>query len=584
MQLNKSVLGVAVSTAVVITGCQVTHEIIKSQGTAQGKHGEIQVETSIQDGRIVAIDVLKQKENPVLAAAAFKDVKQAIIDNNSVDVDGVSGATVTSNALKKAVAASVEAAGVTLVAATATAKHGEALTPAEYTYDVVVIGSGGAGFSAGLEAMEAGASAVIIEKMPIIGGNSLISRAEMNVAGSWVQKNMEITDSKELFIQDTLKGGDFKGDPEMVKVMVDNAVDAAEWLRDYVKVEYYPNQLFQFGGHSVKRALIPKGHTGAEVIGKFAKKAEEVGLPIHTNTTAERLLMDNNGRVVGVEATKNGKKITYHAKRGVVVATGGFSANVAMRKQYNPELDERYGTTGIAGGTGDGIVMGEKIHADTRNLGYIQTYPICNPETGAIALIADSRFFGAILVNQNGERFVEELERRDVISHAILEQPGRYTYVLWNKDIDDVAGTIGMHQGEYKDFTSRGLMYEVNSIEEAAKVFNIPLENLKKTIKDVNHYAKTGKDEAFNHRAGLVDLSKGPYWILKATPSVHHTMGGLVTDTKTHVLNEQGKVIPGLFAAGEVTGLTHGTNRLGGNAYTDIIVFGRIAGQQAAAN
>lgn len=156
-------------------------------------------------------------------------------------------------------------------------------------------------------------------------------------------------------------------------------------VRDYVKVEYYPNQLFQFGGHSVKRALIPKGHTGAEVIGKFAKKAEEVGLPIHTNTTAERLLMDNNGRVVGVEATKNGKKITYHAKRGVVVATGGFSANVAMRKQYNPELDERYGTTGIAGGTGDGIVMGEKIHADTRNLGYIQTYPICNPETGAIA-------------------------------------------------------------------------------------------------------------------------------------------------------------------------------------------------------
>ncbi len=368
----------------------------------------------------------------------------------------------------------------------------------------------------------------------------------------------------------------------MVETMVDNAVEASEWLRDYVDVEFYPNQLFQFGGHSVKRALIPKGHTGAEVIGKFAKKAEEVGLPVHTNTTAQRLLKDDKGRVIGVEATKNGKKITYHANKGVVIATGGFSANVEMRKKYNPELDERYGTTGHAGGTGDGIVMAEKIKASTKNLGYIQSYPICNPETGAIALIADARFFGAILVNQQGKRFVEELDRRDVISHAILDQTGRYAYVLWNKDIDDVAGTVDMHPGEFADLNSRGLMFKVDTLEEAAEKFNIPVKALQATVKDVNHYAATGKDEAFNHRAGLVDLSKGPYWIMKATPSVHHTMGGIATNTKAQVLDQHDKVIPGLYAAGEVTGLTHGTNRLGGNAYTDIIVFGRIAGMQAA--
>lgn len=226
--------------------------------------------------------------------------------------------------------------------------------------------------------------------------------------------------------------------------------------------------------------------------------------------------------------------------------------------------------------------MAEKIHAAAKNMGYIQSYPICSPTSGAIALIADSRFFGAVLINQKGERFVEELERRDVISHAILDQPGRYTYVLWNQDIENVAHTVEMHQGELKEFTKDGLMYKVDTLEEAAKVFNIPEDTLLSTIKDVNRYAATGKDEAFNHRSGLVDLSKGPYWILKATPSVHHTMGGLVVDTRTRVLDEQGKVIPGLFAAGEVTGLTHGTNRLGGNAYTDIIVFGRIAGQEAA--
>ncbi|MGI2258310.1 flavocytochrome c [Shewanella sp. GXUN23E] len=583
MQLKNSALVISMVATAVIAGCAATNEIIKAKGKAQGKHGEVVVETTFQNGQITQIDVLEQKENKVLAKAVYKDVRQAIIDNNSVDVDGISGATVTSNALKQAVADSVKAAGVTLVAASAAGGKKQAAQPTDYTYDVVVIGAGGAGFSAGLEAVEHGASAVIIEKMPIIGGNSLISGAEMNVAGSWVQKNMGITDSKALFMEDTLKGGDYKGDPEMVKTMVDNAVEAAEWLRDYVEVDFYPNQLFQFGGHSVKRALIPKGHTGAEVIGKFAAKAEKVGLPVHTNTTAQRLLMDNSGRIVGVEATKNGQKITYHATKGVVVATGGFSANIAMRKQYNPELDERYGTTGHAGGTGDGIVMAQKIKAATRNLGYIQTYPICNPETGAIALIADARFFGAILVNQEGKRFVEELERRDVISNAILEQTGGYTYVLWNKAIDNVAGTIDMHPGEFADLNSRGLMFKVDSLEEAAAKFNIPLASLQATIKDVNHYAATGKDEAFNHRAGLVNLSEGPYWILKAKPSVHHTMGGLVTDTKTHVLDTNGKVIPGLYAAGEVTGLTHGTNRLGGNAYTDIIVYGRIAGQQAAA-
>lgn len=581
MHYKKSIIGIAATATAIIVGCQVTHQIVKSQGTAQGKHGEVQVETTFKDGHIVAIDVLKQKENKVLAGAVFKDVKQAIIDNNSIEVDGIAGATVTSKALKEAVGKSIEAAGVTLVAV-ASAKKNEALTPAEYTYDVVIIGSGGAGFSAGLEAMAAGRSAVIIEKMPIIGGNSLISGAEMNVAGSWVQKNMGVTDSKELFISDTLKGGDFKGDPEMVKTMVDNAVDAAEWLRDYVKVEFYPDQLFQFGGHCVKRALIPKGHTGAEVISKFSIKAEEVGLPIHTNTKAEKLIQDQTGRIVGVEAIHNGKTVTYYAKRGVVIATGGFSSNMEMRKKYNPELDERYGSTGHSGGTGDGIVMAEKIHAAAKNMGYIQSYPICSPTSGAIALIADSRFFGAVLINQKGERFVEELERRDVISQAILAQPGRYTYVLWNQAIEDVAHTVEMHQGELKEFTKDGLMYKVDTLEEAAKVFNIPEDKLLSTIKDVNSYAATGKDEAFNHRSGLVDLSKGPYWILKATPSVHHTMGGLAVDIRTRVLDEQGKVIPGLFAAGEVTGLTHGTNRLGGNAYTDIIVFGRIAGQEAA--
>ncbi|GIU23117.1 flavocytochrome c [Shewanella schlegeliana] len=582
-KLKKSALGVAIALPVILVGCAVTNEIIKSQGTAKGRHGDITVETTFENGKITAIDIVKQKENKVLSAAVYKDVKQSIIDNNSVNVDGISGATATSDGLKKAVAKSAELAGITLVATAAINGKKVDAQPSEYTYDVVVIGAGGAGFSAGVEAVEAGVSAVIIEKQPIIGGNSLISGGEMNVAGSWVQKGMGITDSKALFIEDTLKGGDYKGDPEMVRVMADNAVAAAEWLRDDIKVDFYKDQIFQFGGHSVKRAVIPKGHTGAEVLSKFAAKAEEIGLPVHLNTTAKNLIQDETGRVVGVKAMKNGKVITYHAKKAVVMAAGGFGANIEMRKKFNPEYDERYGTTNHSGATGDGILMSEAVNAKTANLGEIQAYPICNPETGAIALIADARFFGAILVNQEGERFVEELERRDVISNAILNQTGKYTYVIWNEKIDALAKTIDMHPGEFNDLHSRGLMFEVESIEEAAAKFDIPLEALQSTISDVNKYAATGKDLAFNNRAGLVDMSEGKYWILKATPSVHHTMGGVATTTKAEVLDNSGNIIKGLYAAGEVTGLTHGSNRLGGNAYTDIIVFGRIAGQQAAA-
>ncbi len=210
MKFKKSALVIAMMASAILAGCHINNEMSKAQGSAQGKHGEVVVETTFSNGHIVNIDVIKQHENKVLAAAVFKDVKQAIIDNNSVDVDSISGATVTSNALKRAVENSVKAAGVTLVAAGAVAGKAQVAQPTDYTYDVVVIGAGGAGFSAGLEAMEMGSSAVIIEKMPIIGGNSLISGAEMNVAGSWVQKNMGITDSKALFMEDTLKGGDYK--------------------------------------------------------------------------------------------------------------------------------------------------------------------------------------------------------------------------------------------------------------------------------------------------------------------------------------------------------------------------------------
>lgn len=580
-KIGKSLTSLLAIVLLASCGTKATKEQV-FEGTGNGKHGDIKVEVTMKDNHIEDIKVLNHGENKVLAEPVYEELEQTIINQNSTEVDVVTGSTATSEGYLEAVNDAIKKSGMTLVASKKVSNKSEK-EPTEQTFDVVVVGSGGAGFSAAIEAKEAGKSVVLIEKMPAVGGNTLISGAEMNVPNNWVQEKLGIKgDSPEKMAEDTIKGGDELGDPHMIQVMTENALDAATWLKDDIKVEFLDDQLFQFGGHSYKRALIPKGHTGQEVITKFRAKADKLEIPIKLNTTAKELIQESN-RITGVKAeNKEGQMITYKAKNGVVLTTGGFGSNVEMRKKYNEKMDESYMSTVTEGSTGDGIIMAEAVGADLTNMENIQTYPICNPKTGVISLLADTRFDGAILVNQEGKRFVEELERRDVISNAILEQTGGYTYQLWNDDINKISGTMKVHEAEYEELLKQKMIVKADTLEEAAAFFDIDIQNLKETVKKVNQYAKDGKDEEFNHRGELVSLAKGPYYIEKAAPSVHHTMGGLVINDKTEVLNKDGQPIPGLYAAGELTGVIHGSNRLGGNAITDIIVFGRIAGQEVS--
>lgn len=557
---------------------------VTTQGTGVGKHGDVTVAVTFDSGKIKDIKIVKQQENPVLAAKVFTDLKQHVIDTNSVQLDAISGATFSSKGFLDAVADAAKKAGVTLSKADKKAiKKVVKTLPKESTYDVVVIGAGGAGFSAAIEAKNAGANVVLLEKMPAVGGNSLISGAEMNAAKNWVQPKLGINDdSPELHAEDTYKGGDMKGDMNVIKVMTHNALDAAKWCRDYLGVRFEDDNLFFFGGHSRKRALIPVGHTGTEFITKFQAKADELGIPVITNMKAEELIKDKSGRVVGVKATMNGASYTFNAKGGVVLATGGFGANPEMVKKYNPKIDERFKTTDAPGTTGEALYMAERAGAQLVNMGYIQTYPICDPISGVIELIADARFDGAIMLNQEGKRFVEELQRRDVLSEAILNQTGGYCWVLWNDKIGSISNTVKEHPTEYEAFTKQGIMATCDDLKCVADFTKIPFDSLKGTVNRVSSMTGKGNDKDFNHRSGLVDMTQGKYYVIKAVPSVHHTMGGVRINEKAQALTAEGKAIPGLWAAGEVTGVTHGTNRLGGNAYTDIIVFGRIAGKAAA--
>ena len=557
---------------------------VTAQGTGVGKHGDITVAVTFDAGKIQDIKIVKNAENPILAKKVFTDLKDQVVALSSTDVDLVSGATFSAKGFIDAVNDAAKKAGVTLAKADKKAlKKAARELPKTSNYDVVVIGAGGAGFSAAITARNAGANVVLLEKMPAVGGNSLISGAEMNVAKNWVQPKLGINDdSPELHAQDTFKGGDGKGDMKVINVMTHEALDAAKWCRDYLGVRFEDDNLFFFGGHSRKRALIPVGHTGTEFIAKFQAKADELGIPVITNMKAEELIKDKDGRVVGVKATMDGSEYTFNAKGGVVLATGGFGANPEMVKKYNPKIDERFKTTDAPGTTGEALYMAERAGAQLVNMGYIQTYPICDPISGAIELIADARFDGAIMLNQEGKRFVEELQRRDVLSEAILNQTGRYCWVLWNDKIGSISNTVKAHANEYEAFTKQGIMTTCDDLKCIADFTKIPFDQLRKTVKRVSDMAGKGNDKDFNHRAGLMDMQQGKYYVIKAVPSTHHTMGGVRINEKAEALTAEGKVIPGLWAAGEVTGVTHGTNRLGGNAYTDIIVFGRIAGEAAA--
>ena len=557
---------------------------VTAEGTGVGKHGDITVAVTFDAGKIQDIKIVKNAENPILAKKVFTDLKDQVVALSSTDVDLISGATFSAKGFIDAVNDAAKKAGVTLAKADKKAlKKAARELPKTSNYDVVVIGAGGAGFSAAITAKNAGANVVLLEKMPAVGGNSLISGAEMNVAKNWVQPKLGINDdSPELHAQDTFKGGDGKGDMKVINVMTHEALDAAKWCRDYLGVRFEDDNLFFFGGHSRKRALIPVGHTGTEFIAKFQAKADELGIPVITNMKAEELIKNKDGRVVGVKATMDGSEYTFNAKGGVVLATGGFGANPEMVKKYNPKIDERFKTTDAPGSTGEALYMAERAGAELVNMGYIQTYPICDPLSGAIELIADARFDGAIMLNQEGKRFVEELQRRDVLSEAILNQTGQYCWVLWNDNIGKISNTVKAHANEYEAFTKQGIMTTCDDLKCIADFTKIPFDQLQKTVKRVSDMAGKGNDKDFNHRAGLMDMQQGKYYVIKAVPSTHHTMGGVRINEKAEALTAEGKVIPGLWAAGEVTGVTHGTNRLGGNAYTDIIGFGRIAGEAAA--
>lgn len=551
------------------------------EGVGNGRGGEIKVSLTVKENQVEEITVLEEQESEGLDEA-INILKEEILATNNLDVDVVSGATLTSVGFRLAVQDAFSKSGADKSLLVKKEKPAPEKREAAYEADVIVIGAGGAGLTAAITAAENGMDVIVLEKMPMAGGNTLISGGEYAAPENWVQEKEGLEDSSDLFYQDIIKGGDEESDPALARILADKALEGAKWLKEEVGMIFEDYMLF-FGGHSVERSLVPKNATGYEMVHKLTEKLKETESPLHLNTKAMELMVDETGRVTGVKADYYGQSIEYHAKKGVIMAAGGFGYNKEMRAKYNEEMGEGYLSTNSVGSMGDGVVMAEKIGASLVDMGYIQAYPTCDTQSGALLYVGDVRMEGrSILVNKEGKRFVEELQRRDVISKAVLEQTGGVSYMFWDASAMKDSGMDVKHAAEYNGLIARKQLVKADTLEEAAAFFEIDAAELKKTVENYNQYAKDGKDLEFNKRGELMPFGEGPYYIMVSKPAIHHTMGGIKINTDAQVVNKDGKVIEGLFAAGEVVGDIHGTNRLGSNAIADITVFGRIAGESVS--
>lgn len=566
--------------------------------TVSGMH-DMTVTVSLSDSEILDIQV-DHNETPGVGEPAVKSIPAEILEIQGLGVDAVSGATLSSKAVIAGVTDCLKQAGVSddgINKLLAIKKSVEKAEDEVLTADVVVIGAGGAGMAAAVTANQAGKTVIVIEKASKMGGNTILSGGALNAVDEGSETAIENKDSVENHYNQTFNGGDQAGDPVLVHTLIDNAWSGVEWLKS-LGMEFYDGVFTVTGG------MWPRAHKPVEPEGTGFFKTYQKYLDTHDgitmvyNTTAKDLIVENN-IVTGVSCTgETGNTVTVKATNGVVLATGGFGRNIEMRVKYNeiskkwPTLDETIPSTNTSGITGDGIIMAEAIGANLVQMENIQLLPLGDPETGSLSGNIEHAVESRIFINLEGNRFVNEGGRRDDMTLALFEQPETTMYIVMDSDTYPEGNEKNNFGESIADLVKSKRALKADTLEELAALMNVPAENLIASIDDYNRYCKGGDLEGqtdafgrtlFTDTDGVNNgINNGPFYAAVRVPTVHHTMGGVQINEQAQVMDTKGNIISGLFAAGEVTGGIHGTNRLGGNALTDTVVFGRIAGTGAA--
>ena len=556
----------------------VEHEGHQYDGAAQGFAGEIKVSVFVEGNTITDITYQTEGETPSIGGSAIKALRTKILKTQNVNIDTISGATYSSKGFLEAVGVALGEAGIVADGSGAGAGTAEDY---EATADVVVVGGGGAGMTAAITVAENGKSVILLEKSDILGGNTSRASSGMNAAETHYEKEQGIEDSVELFIEDTIKSGKEINDPELVRTLAENTSEAIDWLDK----ENAPlsGPLGTMGGLSAKRTHRPVDAEGnVTSVGNFLVSAlgvrlDELGIEVVTGAAVNKIIMED-GKAVGVSGVgAYGENITVHAN-SVIIATGGFGGNMDRIVALRPDL-AGYISTNVATADGDAIDFLGEVGADFVDMEQIQLHPTVIPTDGALvgeALRGD----GAILVNREGVRFTNETGTRDAVSAAEVSQTGGNVWLIANQEMYEGSAVI-------KKLDKSGYLVTGADLDELAKAMEFDANAtaaLKETVSTWSSYVASGTDADFSRDIGtpLTDLSSGPYYAVNVGPGIHHCMGGVKINTDAQVISTDGTPIPGLYACGEVTGGIHGANRLGGNAVADIVVFGRIAGENAS--
>lgn len=533
------------------------------EGLGEGRSGMIKVAIEVKEHILTAIRILSQSESK-FAQPAEQQIIDAVLEKQTTEgVDAVSGATLTSHGMLAAIGMAIDASkGV----------EQEEVAYTDTSCDIVVVGAGGAGLAAAIQASSMGADVIVLEKQGIIGGNTNYSTGGLNAAETSVQQKLGIEDSKRSHFDDTMSGGHYLNDSSLVATLVDKAAAVVDWL---ISLGADMSDVGKMAGSSQSRTHRPAGGAaiGPHLMSVLSRAVQAENISIRTRNTVTALT-EKDGKVTGVKV--NTSKGTYSIQaKAVIIATGGFGANLSMIEQYRPEL-KGFNTSNHHGATGDAFGWVSALQVPLVQMEQIQVHP--TGETGSHLLITEAvRGNGAILVNSEGVRFANEMWTRDKLSDAILAQTGKSAFIVFDQSVRESLGAI-------ENYAQQGLLTTGNTVSELAQALNLPVSAFVATMEAYQAYQVAGDDPDFGRKAEEMPrpLNRAPYYAIHVEPVIHHTMGGIKINSKAEVLNGAGEAVPGLYAAGEVTGGVHGGNRLGGNAVADIMVFGQIAGASAA--
>ena len=564
-------------------------------GVGQGRNGELTVEVKVDAGKLSAVRVVKHVETVGISDAAVKQMPARIVDAQSLKVDAVSGATLTSEGIRTAVADAIRKAGGDPAAfATAVVTKKAAARLIKEKADVVVVGAGGAGISAAVRAETLGAKVILIEKMPVIGGATALNAGTLIATGSRFQREAmhETKDSPELATKDIFRVGKNRNDPVLVKMVTEKVGGVVDWLIYDMKIPYGPAAT-QYPDHSANRQLGVQGRS-VNFLNLMKGKFLDMGGKLMLETRAQSFI-EKNGKVVGVKAVDAAGNTVELTSKAVILASGGYGADQSLL----PPKMKSFLFYGVDGETGDGLKMGEAIGAATINMDLVKQYPQgveTRPHHGLAATASSTdtmKKSGAIYVNRDGKRFVDENAGLGVLTDKTIEQPGSIAYIVmdeaaWRqyvaKSLEDKLVPSAESLNEWTKIVNNGhpVMAVSKSLEDAAKQMGIDPKGLEATVKHWNDMVKAGSDKDFSRRL-TGGLAEGGTWrIVEQKVRYQTTLGGLKADGAMRILKKDGSAIPGLYGAGCVVGGANGADSMTAMMNSWAIVSGVVAAESAA--